>query len=103
MLSVQWIDLYYRAEAKENAKPLIELFIKDLKDCLRFYNLPNNDFALLYANEKKSAEELVKRMEMIAVNNKDEAFMKQLNVAFPTIVQSASIQPNATAPQQIFR
>ena len=103
VLSVQWIDLYYRAEAKENAKPLIELFIKDLKDCLRFYNLPNNDFALLYANEKKSAEELVKRMEMIAVNNKDEAFMKQLNVAFPTIVQSASIQPNATAPQQIFR
>ncbi|MFN8260321.1 MAG: DUF2723 domain-containing protein [Chitinophagales bacterium] len=102
ILSVQWIDLYYRADAPEKAKPIKDLFIKDLKDCLRFYNLPN-DFAALYSNEKKSAEELVKRMEMLSIMYKDAEFKKQLNEAFPAIVQSASLDPTQQVPMQVFR
>jgi hypothetical protein len=102
ILTVQWIDLYYRADAREKAKPVKDLFIADLKDCLRFYNLPNNDFAALYAGEKKSAEEMVKRMEMLAIMYKDEEFKKQLNKEFPALVQSASID-NQQVPMQVFR
>ena len=103
ILSVQWIDLYYRADAKEKAKPLKDLFIKDLKDCLRFYNLPNNKFAELYNGEKKSAEDMVKRMEMMAIMYKDAEFKKQLNEAFPALVQSASIEMNQASPLQMFK
>ncbi len=103
ILSVQWIDLYYRADAGEKSKPVRELFIKDLKDCLRFYNLPNNDFAALYANDKKSAEDLVKRMDMLAVMYKDESFKKELYAAFPGLVQSANIDPTQQVPMQVFR
>lgn len=103
ILSVQWIDLYYRAGAPEKAKQIKELFIKDLKDCLRFYNLPNNDFAALYANEKKSAEELVKRMDMLAMMYKDEEFKKLLNKEFPALVPSAMLDPVQQVPAQIFR
>ncbi|MDB5228731.1 MAG: rane protein [Bacteroidota bacterium] len=100
ILSVQWIDLYYRADAKEKSKPIKDLLIKDLKDCLRFYNIPNDDFAALYGGEKKSAEEMVKRMEMLAIMYKDEEFLKQLNTAFPSLVQSASIDKNMQLPMQ---
>lgn len=103
ILSVQWIDLYYRAGAPEKAKPIKDLFIKDLKDCLRFYNIPNDDFAALYSNEKKSAEELVKRMDMLAMMYKDAAFKKQLYDAFPGLVQSASLDPAQQVPMQVFR
>ena len=103
ILSVQWIDLYYRAGAPANAKPIKELFIKDLKDCLRFYNLPNNEYAALYANEKKSAEDLVRRMEMLAIQYKDNEFMVDLNKNFPALVQKSSIDPNQQAPMQLFR
>lgn len=103
ILSVQWIDLYYRANAGELAKPIKGLFIKDLKDCLRFYNLPNDDFAALYGNEKKSAEELVKRMDMLAMLYKDESFKKELYDAFPGLVQSSAIDPAQQVPMQIFR
>ncbi|MCB9033039.1 MAG: DUF2723 domain-containing protein [Chitinophagales bacterium] len=104
VLTVQWIDLYYRANDKEGAKEIKDLYIKDLKDCLRFYNL-DNDYARRYveAGDKKTAEDLVKRMEYLAIQYKDEDFMKQLHDNFPQIVQSASIDPQAVAPQQIFR
>ncbi|HRH57563.1 MAG TPA: DUF2723 domain-containing protein [Chitinophagales bacterium] len=102
ILSVQWIDLYYRADAGAKAKPIKDLFIKDLKDCLRFYNL-QTDFAALYASEKKSAEELVKRMDMLSIMYKDEAFKKQLNAEFPTLVQSGSLDPTQQVPMQVFR
>jgi hypothetical protein len=102
ILSVQWIDLYYRAGHPEKAKPIKDLFIADLKDCIRFYNLPNT-YAQRYASEKKSAEEYVKRMEYLAINYKDEAFLQQLNQAFPTLVQNAMITPESSAPMQIFR
>ena len=102
ILSVQWIDLYYRAGAPEKAKPIKDLYIKDLKDCLRFYNMPT-EFAALYSNEKKSAEELVKRMDMLAVMYKDAAFKKQLYDAFPGLVQSASLDPSQQVPMQVFR
>jgi len=101
--SVQWIDLYYRAGTPEKAKKIKELFIKDLKDCLRFYNLPNNDFAALYSNEKKTAEELVKRMEMLSIMYKDAEFKKQLNAAFPALVATATLDAQQQVPQQIFR
>ncbi len=103
ILSVQWLDLYYRADAASKSKPIKELFIKDLKDCLRFYNLPNNDFAALYSNEKKSAEELVKRMDMLAIMYKDEAFKKELNTAFPILVQNSTLDPTQEVPMQVFR
>jgi hypothetical protein len=103
ILSVQWIDLYYRADAGAKAKPLKDLFIKDLKDCLRFYNLPNNKFSELYSGEKKSAEDMVKRMEMMAIMYKDADFKKQLNSEFPLLVQSASLDMNQQAPIPIFR
>lgn len=103
ILSVQWLDLYYRAGAAEKSKPIRELFIKDLKDCLRFYNLPNNDFAKLYESDKKSAEELVKRMEMLAILYKDEAFLKELNKDFPVLVQNTNLDVNQKVPMQIFR
>lgn len=102
ILSVQWIDLYYRADAPEKAKPIKDLFIKDLKDCLRFYNLPN-DFAALYSNEKKSAEELVKRMEMLSIMYKDAEFKKQLYDAFPGLVQTSTLDPTQPVPMQVFR
>lgn len=102
ILSVQWIDLYYRAGAAEKAQPIKDLFIKDLKDCIRFYNLPSN-FAALYSNEKKSAEELVKRMDMLALVYKDAAFKKQLNEAFPALVPSGTLDTTQSAPMQIFR
>jgi hypothetical protein len=82
--------------------------IKDLKDCLRFYNLPN-DFAALYSNEKKSAEELVKRMDMLAMMYKDAEFKKELyeafgkNKDFPPIVQTATLDPAQQVPMQVFR
>ncbi|HQD13665.1 MAG TPA: hypothetical protein PLW43_12015, partial [Chitinophagales bacterium] len=93
ILSVQWIDLYYRAGAPDKAKPIIDLFVKDVKDCLRFYNLPNNRFAAKFGSEKRSAEELVKRLEMVAVMNKDEALLKQLFNAFPGLVTTGSLAP----------
>jgi hypothetical protein len=76
--------------------------IKDLKDCLRFYNLPN-DFAALYSNEKKSAEELVKRMDMLAMIYKDAEFKKQLFDAFPGLVQTATLDQTQQVPMQVFR
>jgi hypothetical protein len=104
ILSVQWLDLYYRADAASKAKPIKDLFISDLKDCLRFYNLPDNDFAALYGGEKKSAEELVKRMEMLSIMYKDAEFKKELNTAFPNLVQTATLDELPTqVPQQIFR
>ncbi|HNA39473.1 MAG TPA: hypothetical protein PLR84_08190, partial [Chitinophagales bacterium] len=103
ILSVQWIDLYYRAGAPDKAKELKDLFIKDLKDCLRFYNLPNNDFAALYANEKKSAEELVKRMDILALMYKDATFKKQLNEAFPILIPTAALDTTQQIPMQLFR
>jgi len=69
---------------------------------LRFYNL-QTDFAALYASEKKSAEELVKRMDMLSIMYKDEAFKKQLNAEFPTLVQSGSLDPTQQVPMQVFR
>jgi hypothetical protein len=102
ILSVQWLDLYYRAGAKEMAKPIRDLFVKDLKDCLRFYNL-NNDFAARFASEKKSAEEMVKRLEILTMMYKDEDFKKQLNKDFPALVQTASLDSNQQVPMQIFR
>lgn len=102
IMTIQWIDLYYRAGAPEKAKPVIDLLIKDLKDCLRFYNLPNT-FAQRYANEKKTAEELVQRLQYLAVTFKDNALMKQVYDAFPGLVQSSSIAPDAEAPLQVFR
>ena len=108
ILSVQWIDLYYRADAGQKSKPIKDLLIKDLKDCLRFYNLPN-DFAALYSNEKKSAEELVKRMDMLAMMYKDAEFKKELyeafgkNKDFPPIVQTATLDPAQQVPMQVFR
>ena len=78
------------------------MFIKDLKDCIRFYNLPN-DFAALYSNEKKSAEELVKRMDMLAIMYKDEEFKKQLYDAFPGLVQTSTLDPTQPVPMQVFR
>ncbi len=54
ILSIQWIDLYYRADASVKAKPIKDLFIKDLKDAIRFYNL-NNDFcSIVWKREKNS-------------------------------------------------
>ena len=104
ILSIQWLDLYYRADANEKSKPIKDLFIKDLKDCLRFYNLPNNDFAALYAGEKKSAEELVGRMDMLAMLYKDAAFKKELHEAFPALIPSGTLDELPTQiPQQIFR
>lgn len=102
ILTVQWIDLYYRAGAPANAKSIKELYIKDLKDCLRFYNLPN-DYAALYANEKKSAEDIVKRMEMLAIQYKDNEFMTELNKAFPSLVQKSTVDLTQQVPNQIFR
>ena len=104
ILTVQWLDLYYRADAAAKSKPIKDLFIKDLKDCLRFYNLPDNDFAALYGGEKKSAEELIKRMEMLSIMYKDADFKKELNGAFPTLVLTATLDELPTqVPQQIFR
>ncbi len=103
ILAIQWIDLYYRAGKPEGAKKIKELFLKDMADCLRFYSLPNNSYAERYADEKKSAEEMIQRMEYIAINYKDNDFMKQLNQTFPNYVQSATIETNMVAPQQIFR
>lgn len=102
ILSVQWIDLYYRADAGDKAKPIIDLMIKDLKDCIRFYNLPN-DFAALYGGEKKSAEDLVKRLDMLAAMYKDENLKKQLHDNFPAIITSATIDVNQQVPMQVFR
>jgi hypothetical protein len=102
ILSIQWIDLYYRADATAKAKPIKDLFIKDLKDAMRFYNL-NNDFAAMYANDKKTAEDLIKRMEMLAIMYKDADFKRELNTAFPTYIQSANLDVNQQVPQQIFR
>ena len=70
---------------------------------MRFYNLPNNDFAALYSNEKKTAEELVKRMEMLSIMYKDAEFKKQLNAAFPALVATATLDAQQQVPQQIFR
>jgi hypothetical protein len=103
ILSVQWIDLYYRAGAPDKAKPIIDLFVKDVKDCLRFYNLPNNRFAAKFGSEKRSAEELVKRLEMVAVMNKDEALLKQLFNAFPGLVTTGSLAPQQANPVSVFR
>ena len=69
---------------------------------MRFYNLPN-DYAALYANEKKSAEDIVKRMEMLAIQYKDNEFMAELNKAFPTLVQKSTIDLTQQVPNQIFR
>ena len=69
---------------------------------MRFYDLPNT-FAARFANEKKSAEEFVKRLEYLAIFYKDDAFMKQLHDNFPALVQNASIIPEANAPMQVFR
>jgi hypothetical protein len=102
ILSVQWIELYYRADAKDKATEIKKLHIKDLADCLRFYNSGSTS-ALRYTEEKKTAEDLVKRMEYIATNYKDNEFMAELNKNFPTLVQSNSVDINAVAPQQIFR
>lgn len=103
IMSVQWIDLYYRSGAPDKAKPIKDLFIKDLQDCIRFYNLPNDDFAALFSNEKKSAEELVKRMDMLAIMYKDATFKKQLHDAFPALVPTATLDASQQVPQQIFR
>lgn len=103
ILSVQWIDLYYRAGAPDKAKPIIDLFVKDVKDCLRFYNLPNNRFAAKFGSEKRSAEELVKRLEMVAVMNKDEALLKQLFNAFPGLVTTGSLAPQQANPVSVFQ
>lgn len=102
ILNVQWIDLYYKAGAPDKAKPIKDALLKDLKDCIRFYNLPN-DFAALYSREKKSSEELVKRMEYMAIMYKDETFRKQLIDAFPTLVQTSTVDSNSLLPAQIFK
>lgn len=83
------------------AKPIKDLFIKDLKDAMRFYNL-NNDFAALYGSDK-TAEDLIKRMEMLAIMYKDADFKRELKSNFPTYVQSANLDVNQQVPQQIFR
>ncbi|MEZ5026171.1 MAG: DUF2723 domain-containing protein [Chitinophagales bacterium] len=100
ILNVQWIDLYYRAGAPDKAKPIIDLMLKDLKDCMRFYNLPN-DFAALYARDKKSAEEIVQRLDYIAILNKDANLKKQLHDDFPTLVVSASVDSLPQMPTQV--
>jgi len=101
VLSVQWIDLYYRAGAKDKANDIKKLLLKDMADCMKFYN-SNSTGAQKYAEEKKTAEDLVKRLEYIAINYKDDQFMAELNKNFPLIVQSSTVSQDQVAPQQIF-
>lgn len=102
ILNVQWLDLYYKAGSGDKAKPIRELLLKDLKDCMRFYNLPN-DFAALYSREKKTAEDLVKRMDIMAIMYKDATFKQQLYQDFPSLVTSSSLETTPQLPTEIFK
>lgn len=97
LYSLQWIDLYYRNDAGDKVQDILKLFIENLEDSWRFYNLPTT-YAQYFASEMQSASDIIKRLEMMANVYKDANLMTTLQEKFPTVVTKTSIELPAAPP-----
>lgn len=95
--NLRWIELYYRIDKKDEAAKVYSLFIEDLADCIRFYNLPNS-YAKRYQSESEAAKDYVRTLEQIAVTFKDNKLMNLLMKNFPGLVTMPQQSQEASAP-----
>lgn len=97
LYSLQWIDLYYRNDAQDKVQDVLELFIKDLEDTWRFFNMQTT-YAKYFGSEMQTAMDIIKRLEMVAKVYKDDNLLNNLQEKFPTVVSmqedNASIIPS---------
>lgn len=80
----RWIDLYYRIDQKEEAEKVYSLFIEDLADCMRFYNLPNN-FARRFQADAEMAQGFLASLAQMAEIYEDDKLSALLQEKFPTL------------------
>ncbi len=90
MYSMQWIDLYYRNGRGDLAKEITDLYIRDLADAWRFYNMKGGA-ADYWQEEAQRAGGYIQRLELIAQQYKDDDLMANLANSFPEVV-SGNIQ-----------
>ena len=90
---LRWIELYYRIGKPQEAEKVYTLFIKDLADCMRFYQLPNT-FAQRFQAEYEAAKQYKGALEQIAVNFNDQKLKKLLDEKFP---EQASVNTNPSS------
>ncbi len=90
----QWVDLYYRNNARELAKPILDLMIEDLADCMRFYDL-NTTFAKHYKSERQTALGIIGRLDNIAKQYSDNDLKALLVENFPNVVKPNGEKANA--------
>lgn len=90
MYNMQWVDLYYRNDRKDEAAKIYTVMLDEMADCYRFYNLQNS-FAKKYQSEKETVEDYVRRMEAMSQFYKDPALLEALRKKFPTIITLKSV------------
>jgi hypothetical protein len=89
---MSWLDLYYRNGHPELAEKVYSLYIKDLADCMRFYNLPNS-FAQQWGEEKTDGEKNIRQLESMAVFYKDDKLLSLLKQKFPGLISASMNTP----------
>lgn len=87
LYTLQWIDLYYRNDVQDKVQDILALFLKDIEDSWRFFNLQTS-YAQYFGSEKQTASDIISRLEMMSKVYKDDALLKTLQEKFPTVVSS---------------
>ena len=85
MYSMQWIDLYYRNGRGDLAKEVTDLYIRDMADAWRFYNMPSGA-AVHWQEEMQRTGGYIQRLELIAQQYKDDELLASLADNFPEVV-----------------
>ncbi len=104
--TVEWIELYYKNDRPELAKPISTRMVEELEDSWRFYNLDNSFAANFqgdmqkkdYRHREKAIYD-IQRLSQIANTYKDDEFYNLLAENFPTIVKAKA--PKTLEPSEI--
>lgn len=90
--SISWISLYYRNNRPDLAEKIYDSYIKDLSECMRFFN-QNNSFSRNYGQEMQSGMEDIKNLFQMAVAYKDDKLSARLKKEFPGLLPQVQLPP----------
>jgi hypothetical protein len=79
---VYYADLYYKAGQIDKANKLVEQMAKIYKEDLEYYYSFTGDFAEAYKDDIQTSLEVIRSLQMLATQNKQEKLGKQLEDIF---------------------
>jgi tetratricopeptide (TPR) repeat protein len=79
---VYYADLYYKAGQIDKANKLVEQMAKIYKEDLEYYYSFTGDFAEAYKDDIQTSLEVIRSLQMLASQNKQEKLEKQIEDIF---------------------